>query len=898
MKRSYALVALGLAGILLGGGMAVADSASQDAELGATITTSTTTVGPGGSYSYKMLYKCSNAPCKNGVIYVGLPVGVTIASSPNIGGATVSNTGSGLQITFTGTLSAGNTNEVAIQVSVPTCLPQQPDYALGGAATVSFQSSTAAEAGSSSSSVTIADIPQCDNPGGGCSGPCPTSYTQTHRKRGRDVPAGGLTTWSIEPSIRREDFYVDDEIPDGLVVHEVSATTSGLEVRCRGEWIRLSYRLSLDTPAQCLDGAEGGRYPAVTAVRLYVKAETWPQMTIETYVPDDANPKSTIENCAVATTWTTERFCYKITILAIEAVPYGDIRIVASPEWPLSRYYSPWYLVNETVHAARYMGPRDVAWSAVLINGVPTALDLVNPVFAISLSPQHEFVQTGSKPNWQVSLASPDRPIAAEVGDPTSQPGCLKPEFTTRVVGGRDTLIWSFKDCIMRKGLYYNATLQVFFTTRLKPGVVANEFAAVNGKVGFAEKPDKTQVSGQFCSKPLEPDTNDLDGDGLKNDQLCDIGTALYKMPEHSGLTASNAVLGSLDEQPTFYPAFGSSDADGGATYTVEMKNTGTLPLAEVDLVAVLPYFNDKAVSATESSDWDMKLDVAHPKGAVEPMRRLDLDGISNAGAGDYTLAYSAKRNPCRFTGVGDNGLVLAGAPFNTSGPVVDSVARPTCDQDSWNATADQAQSLGIRYRPADPMLPSEVVQITIHVKRESSAPQLPTGVAWSNIAFTAETTAGSRLLTVKPRVGGVRIVDAAPSFTGVVWNDENKDGYRDDIESAIGGVQVDVVDTDGTGKDVVVGTATTAKNGSYFITGLLPDKAYRIRFSGASLDNLAPTLLRAPIEGVIDTARDSDVDPASSPFEIKDAKTKRRFVSAGFDGGFVPAPESRPGMT
>jgi SdrD B-like domain len=369
-------------------------------------------------------------------------------------------------------------------------------------------------------------------------------------------------------------------------------------------------------------------------------------------------------------------------------------------------------------------------------------------------------------------------------------------------------------------------------------------------------------------------------------------------MPSLNGLTPSNTVFGTLDDpdHPVFYPLPGSTDADGKATYRVQFTNTGTVPLTEVDLVSILPYFGDRAVSATEGSAWDMKLDTAHPNGAIEPMRRLDVDGTSLALPGDYTLAYSPYRNPCRFTGGAGVGLTLAGAPFEPDSRLSTLI----CETDStlntpWTATDDQAQSLAIRYRPLDAMLPGEKVEITINVRRDSAAPQLPTGVAWSTMAFTAKTSEGDWLLTNTPRVGGVQIVDASPAFRGVVWNDRDKDGIRDDTERLLSGVAVEAFDPV---TNTIAGRAVTTSTGSYFINGLAPSHTYRIRFSGTPLVGLAPTVTRALLEGAPAPTVDSDVGQASSPFEITNAETGAKYVTPFLDAGFIPAPDESRGVT
>ena len=86
-----------------------------------------------------------------------------------------------------------------------------------------------------------------------------------------------------------------------------------------------------------------------------------------------------------------------------------------------------------------------------------------------------------------------------------------------------------------------------------------------------------------------------------------------------------------------------------------------------------------------------------------------------------------------------------------------------------------------------------------------------------------------------------------------LVWLDVNGDGKQDTGEPGVGGVFVELLDSN----NVVMASMTTPNDGSYFFSGLRPGQ-YRIRFT------LPDGYVVTPADQGEDDTVDSDVDPAT----------------------------------
>jgi hypothetical protein len=869
------------------GGIAVAAVGVSKPTVRVSLTSSATIVAAGGTWSYNIAYSCASPrdTCRGVVVQLTLPSGVTINTPPEITGgrAAITNTDSFVKVVFTDDLLDGTSGVFTATVQVPSCVaPGNPQPAATPAkSTISADS--AASAQSLAPIVAIAKIPDCDVPAAqSCGSSCPppaVDLSRSHYKSGRDAAPGGKAGWYLAVAPRAAAFDVLDVLPAGMVASEVGSWNVKSDVRCGTEWVALDYYVSrTNLPDVCRVGASASgtsRYPAINAVRMHVDAKVGADLEITAFIADTAVPGSTIKNCATAQTPTAEPFCGSITVLPSSTIPDPRIQLVGSPEVAL--HDATLFSGNTpaaSADVAHPMGRGDLAYLAGVRVDERSGSDLINPVFAVELSPDQTFDTTGAEPNWQIAYAGPTDNADSEPGDPKSQPGCMNPTFKQRLIGGTENLIWSFANCTLPRGLRREAELEVFFTTRLKPGIGAGAQLTAGLSVGEPRKPDTNPFATDLCSG-TPTDANDLDGDGLNTDALCGGGTAYYRMPTHAELTASNTVQGSLDKFPTLYPQAGSTDEDGLATFAINLKNTGTVGISSIDLVSILPFAGDNVLGNGEGSAWDMKLR------SIAAVQRVAVDGtITTIAPANYTVGYSMSKNPCRFNTASLPALYAAGAPF----PANASVTAPAgCTANPWTGSAANAASWGLRYQPPAALSPGEVIRVVVDVVRANKAVAVPNGIAWNSVAFSADTSLGTRLLANQPRVGGVRIVDTAPAVAGMVWDDDNKNGLREDIEHGVENVAVDVLNPAG----VVVASTKTDSRGTYFVSDLVAGTTYTVRFRGSAVSGKDATKYHVGT----DTTRDNDGRRIGLNLDITDAKTSERYISGGLDLGLIEAP-------
>lgn len=131
-----------------------------------------------------------------------------------------------------------------------------------------------------------------------------------------------------------------------------------------------------------------------------------------------------------------------------------------------------------------------------------------------------------------------------------------------------------------------------------------------------------------------DPDTEDRDGDGNTSEVLCNWNESVSPAPSTSAaltIQVDGAYSGGF-ATGTVYTAPGSSD-----TYRVAMRNTGTLPLNGVVVVATLPRPGDTAILTSSSRNSNAN---TFP---------VVLEGAATAPTldSDVTVFYSTVANPC-----------------------------------------------------------------------------------------------------------------------------------------------------------------------------------------------------------------------------------------------------------
>jgi SdrD B-like domain len=918
VKRKLVLVIVALASGLLGARFAFADEpppTTTKPVLTIGISSSQTTVQAGDTWIYSITYACKSLAeeCQRTKMTIPVASGVEVVTAPKVaatGGARVSPNlavGPGdFTVAFNESVD-GNSAVVQLTLRVPTCVQAPKPKPTSGSITVKISADNAAMVSSESDIINIGNVPDCSK-APDCGGvdclPDPAAF---HYKSGSPAAPGTATTWTIFPAQRTYAYEVIDVFNPELVVGDIWTNDTNVEmfVRCgtSDQWLPIGSQLPTNTPAECLVGATQvvrREYPAVRELKIVVEAFAKPRIGVQQYLPErwkngDALVEGElVKNCAVAYELGEDRpFCGQAKVLVQKPMLTPRIYPVANPEWPLSPRPGGYPGLIPDSESANPFTNRDMAYWAVVNLNRAGGRDLVDPVIVVDLTPNQTFVETAAGPvaaNWQHPFAG------------SGEPACGKPSFAkVNTDTGRERLVWTFKGCTMSSSLPWDPQLGVFFSTRIRPTARAGESIDAMMWASAFDTGKPTALSEQACQElRLVIDVNDMDQDRRTDDAVCFGSADIFPMPSFGELTAKNSVRGEADNKdPAFlgyvYPASGNTDdKSSAATYSIDIKNSGTIGMKGVDFVSILPWLNDRIISPSESSEWDMKLADA---GTVE---RVDADGVASlVPPEDFEIGYSLSRNPCRMSstpnarGVLSGGLVVAGAPHF---PVDSSVTLPTgCDQNPWMANAREAQSVAMQFAPRSGfLLPGETLRVTLRVLRDGPLPVKKNAVAWTSVAFSGVTETGVRLLASSPRVGGVRIVDS-PSATGVAWNDANSDGLRGDKEALLAGVEVKAIDT--LTNTAVPGTFTTDGRGVYFIPGLIPGRSYTLRFGPVGLVGFEPTLFEAGTD-VTTRLRQSYVKKNGTDFEVTSPPAVAGVVSGGLDAGFIPAATAMFGAT
>jgi SdrD B-like domain len=973
VKRRILIIVGALVAVFLGAQLAFAFSPDPPAmSLNVATSKTSVLADESWSYNVQVGCVVNAESCKDAQIFMKVPVGAEVVTPPSVGSSAEGSVTSSIMTTNAlgmsvgpGTFTVnirkpigGDSLTLLLVVKAPKCVaPGQPQPS-APASTFTSASSNAGAPVAAVASVSIGTIPECTNVVSCSTNPCTPDPLAWHAKGASDAAAGTSTTWSIQLAERGYDYEVIDTFgadfsrPAFFTTNDIWANDdTKMLVRCGSSptWLPLDRTLANNPPAECLVGATQvvkREFPAVKALKIRVKAHTKPVISLAQWVPetytspsgtsggDPVQADDTFKNCAIAfeappdvSSFDT-KFCATLTVLPKRPIPTPRISIVASPLHPLGGR-DPGFGIP-AAESSNPMGEKDLAFWASLRLDRSGARDLKDPVLIVDLTPDQTFQRDPDstindkwlrQATWQKTIVT-DR---GEANDPAKL-GCKNPEFdlVDGDIGGQ-RLRWTFKGCTLSHDLPYDPEIGVFFSTHINPIARADKDITSMFWIGAYDGSTPLDMAKQGCEQSRQDlDSGDADGDKLRNDKLCFGNAAGHKVPSFGKLSGTTVVKGGSD--PDFftdpvtgatkpfdgyeYPASGhTDDVSSPATYTIEIVNTGTIPVDSVDFVSILPYPGDKAIGPTESSDWNMKL--AGP-GVVE---RLDAAGNATpAPKSEFKIGYSNDQNPCRFDASKDsNGntpagrLLLSGAPF----PVRSQVTLPSaCPTSPWvkdfpagsayqsnfaQTSAPSINSVAVEFNPAkaNRLNPGEGVRVTFDVVRDGPLPAKKNGVAWTRMAFSGVNDGGIRMATSAPRIGGVRIADK-PSVSGVVWNDITPDGLRDvDAEPLMPGVLVTAIDNT---TNLPAGSATTDDKGGYFITGLTPGRSYTVRFGPAGLVGYEPTLYGQGVGP--STSRQSLVRKNGTFFEITSAVLDPLKISGGLDAGFIGVASDAQGTT
>jgi hypothetical protein len=797
------------------------------------------TVAPGGTLMYTARFGCvsSVADCSGSVLTIDIPAPFTIAQFSPSGGfvATSSSSGNRVTLTLVDPLSAGASGAATVSVYAPTCIPASSPLPGALIASASLTAASATTATVSAAPVTIPGIAACVT----------SSFVRPLEKWGASTGVNGLGYWGMYMPPRLAAYTVEDVLPAGLTMHNVGADAGlALSVDCGAGYVPLSWDLQSEAPSPtgCDPGSQDlveARYPNATRFKIDVPANTDGYAWAKTYVNGTVAPGGTITNCVNYIAGASGSSCSAVDIYYAAALPdtlsyvIGAPNIALGPPSPAQDWLDPGPI---SPTPATPMGQRDVAFSIRAYNNTQSGGDLVDPVITELLDPNLDYV-AGVGGNWWKSyvVVSSWLPVPAAY-DPRLQPGCANPVFELypNAVAGRTLMRWTFKGCTLHGGWDVDAGLGVYVSARMKPSVVAGVTVSAESTTSpFDPIAGVGIYNTNWCDHSLT-DTADRDGDGFTNDELCGGNVASWTMPKGTeAISATAFVQGALDAVPTRYPASGTTNLSGAATYQFVLTNSGTSPLVRLDLVDVLPSIGDSTVASpgvARGSEWGEELV------AVDNVERGTSSGVyTNVPAAEFTVGSSSSPNPCRFDASSGDQVKVSGGAF----AAMASVTGPTgCATNSWTAPTAGAVGWALLYQPVTPLAAGETIRVTVRAQLKGPIP--PVSVvppsSWNSIAYTATLAdAGGpfELLTGEPMKVGVRFADPAATakLGGTVWNDLNQNGIMDDgANRGLPGIGIAVQDAAG----AVVTTVYTDANGVYEVAGLTPSASYRL---SASLD-------------------------------------------------------------
>ncbi|MEQ8675604.1 MAG: hypothetical protein RLP44_00810 [Aggregatilineales bacterium] len=220
---------------------------------------------------------------------------------------------------------------------------------------------------------------------------------------------------------------------------------------------------------------------------------------------------------------------------------------------------------------------------------------------------------------------------------------------------------------------------------------------------------------------PSVLDANDLNGDGLVTDTICNSNTVGLDVNSQAVMESAKWVRGELDTDWVRFPDVGLTSPGGTFDYRLELFNAGNVPMTDITMIEILPFVGDSGVidSTPRLTQWTPVLD-----GAVVP------------SGGGVTVEYSTETNPCRPSVV-------------PSGPV-------GCAAPNWTTIppADISTVASLRFQLCCTIQPGQQFEIILPMRAPISAQ--PGDTAWNSFGFiaTREDTGDALLATEPFKVG------------------------------------------------------------------------------------------------------------------------------------------------
>lgn len=219
-----------------------------------------------------------------------------------------------------------------------------------------------------------------------------------------------------------------------------------------------------------------------------------------------------------------------------------------------------------------------------------------------------------------------------------------------------------------------------------------------------------------------------------------------------ANMDAIKWVRGELDQVYTKYPDVGLTSKGGDADYRLVLVNTGNVVLKDINLIDILPWIGDQAVSANFArlSEWHPDLELPlqfYPPSAANPSL-LNVMPLGSAPAGAQVF-YSTETNPCR---------VELSPAYNPAG----------CTGPAWSTTPPTpiSSTAALKLLIPGPFNPSDTIVIGMNLKAPIST-QVDK-VAWNSFAYQATRNDNNVQLPIaEPNKVGIRV--QCPSITNPI---------------------------------------------------------------------------------------------------------------------------------
>lgn len=711
------------------------------------------TPAPGEKFTYTIRYRCSSVSenCVDAQVRDEISPYLTVVDYTRKGG-NISNVSVGNAtyiwdlenvIDKPGELSAGSVGVIQIQVRFPACAAQTPTAGstLSNTATFSIANGAPVTSAANGADVIVPTISAC-----------PEEIVEVkegfHKTNWDEIfanPGNPRVTYEIFLVNSPTAYVVEDVIPQGLTLESIQLSNlilSGghVDLRCSGTWYDLSSTLDdrLNVPSDVHPDCAATQAYATDFAYWFTDAEALRFHVPANYVADRENPLhlvfmldsnypvgGIIRNSAVLTepvdadlngnAVTGEVLIRSVDKEVVEPSLMGSIEV---DSFILPGYLNgegisildgnknlPNFVENEnsTNHvnlnlSTVYLAQNDMVWAlrSQLRNDTSLNHHWVNPVLIVDLPAEAAFVQDPAIGNF-VQVGIPNRSTITSDYDPYNNSNCSAPKVSVIERYNnteRTRLRLDFPGCTIYGGLQQYTGIALYVSGRLKPGVPLNTTLRTDFRM-YDENGLMFRCFGN--------DTVYKNWCGTRNT----INVSGFPPRSFTTLEAHLFAKGSLDAEYHRYPQTGHSDLSGQVDYEAYVINTGNVVHRHVDLVNVLPHFDDTSLTTAlqRDSSWEQEY-----RSRVT-LERLDITtgNWTPVPEGEITRGpfYSSSTIPCI--------LSASGAEIQVDDTL--AVLPSGCDANPWEAPIADPQgmrSAALRWVPVTGFGPNEEIRVKI----------------------------------------------------------------------------------------------------------------------------------------------------------------------------------------